>query len=56
MLKQLDLQRYSPLVIFDEHKFLSAADKTACREMLRGEYEIEDLGHDDFCWRKARRN
>jgi FkbM family methyltransferase len=52
VLKQLDLKCFSPLVIFYEHKLLSSADKAACRQMLHN-YEIEDLGYDDLCVRRA---
>jgi FkbM family methyltransferase len=52
VLRQLDLSRFSPLVIFIEHKHLSPEDKAAMREFLR-DYEITDLGHDFLCRRRG---
>jgi FkbM family methyltransferase len=52
VLRQLDLSRYSPYIIFFEHKFLSPEDKAASREFLSG-YEITDLGFDYLCKRKG---
>jgi FkbM family methyltransferase len=51
VLKQLDLARYSPLIILFEHKFLSPEDKAASREFLSA-YEIIDLGYDYLCRRR----
>lgn len=52
VLKQLDLTRYSPSVIYVEHKHLSPDERTAMREFLR-DYEINDLGHDFLCRRRG---
>jgi FkbM family methyltransferase len=51
VLRQLDLSRYSPFIIFFEHKFLSPEDKAASREFLSA-YDITDLGHDYLCQRR----
>ena len=54
VLRQLDLGKYQPRVIFIEHKHLSVEDKAAVRTFL-GDYEIMDLGHDYLCRRRAPR-
>jgi FkbM family methyltransferase len=51
ILRQFDLQRYSPLVIFFEHKHLAPEDKAASRDFLR-DYDITDVGHDYLCRRR----
>ena len=51
VLKQFDVQRYKPLIIFFEHKHLPAEIKAACREFLR-DYDITDLGYDFLCRRR----
>jgi FkbM family methyltransferase len=49
ILRQLDLERYSPTVILFENCFLSKEDREAAKRFLSDRYSIRDLGKDYFC-------
>jgi FkbM family methyltransferase len=49
ILRQLDLQRYTPAVILFENCFLSKEDRAAAKRFLNDRYHIRDLGKDYFC-------
>lgn len=49
ILNQLDLQRYSPLVILFEHAHLSMEVLDEAKRKLNKVYRLYDLGNDFFC-------
>ncbi|HTL28019.1 MAG TPA: FkbM family methyltransferase [Tepidisphaeraceae bacterium] len=51
ILRQLDLSRYQPTVIFFEHVHLDAQQKAAARQFLAPHYEVIELGNDWLCSR-----
>lgn len=54
VLKMLDFNRYRPVIIFIEHKHLSASDNSAMRRLLYNNgYSIYDCGMDYFAFNKA---
>lgn len=54
ILRQLDLERYTPIVILFEHKHLSEQAKSEALAFLRNKYRIRDFGGDYLCRRKNR--
>jgi FkbM family methyltransferase len=54
VLRSLDFARYTPLMIFVEHRHLSEADRAALRDLLTANgYEIQDCGSDYFALNRA---